>query len=169
MAEGTRLKDLNEHLKMVEERVQNLTTDCNQMFETKFQQFELEYNRKLGVMVQQLDDMQKEGQQRYEAQKMEAVRRHEHLLKLFSTQSSVINNPSYSSTPLKDNKPAYDYYTHNGTRTTMRDDKGKGILPNLQLSQEGSNGNPGHRNPYFILHPKLDFPTFEGEEPKGVG
>ncbi len=59
MAKGTRLRDLSEHLKMVEEKMQNLTSDCNQVLESKFQQFELEYNRRLGVMVQQLDEMQK--------------------------------------------------------------------------------------------------------------
>ncbi len=166
MAEGTRLKGLNEHLKVVEERVQNLTLDCNQVLESKFHQFELEYNRKLGIVAQQLDDMQKEGQQRYEAQQMEAVRRHEQLLKMFSNQSSVINTPSHSSSPLKETKPAYDYYGHSSTRTTVRDDEGKGILPNPQVGHDGIHSGIGQRNQYYIPRPKLDYPTFGGEEPR---
>ncbi len=148
--------------------MQNLTYDCNQLLESKFQQFELEYNRKLGVMVQQLDELQKEGQQRYEAQQMESARRHEQLMKLFNTQSSVGRTHSSSSPPLKESKVTYEYLSSNGnnSRSVTREDKGKGILPNPQMGSESNQGNFRHRNSYYVPHPRLDYPPFEGEEPR---
>ncbi len=168
MAEGTRLRDLSEHLKAVEEKMQTLTYDCNQLLDSKFQHFELEYNRKLGVMVQQLDELQKEGQQRYEAQQLESTRRHEQLMKLFNTQSSVGKTHSSSSPPLEESKITYEYLSSNGnnSRSVTMEDKGKGILPNPQFGFENNQGNLGHRNPSYVPHPRLDYPTFEGEEPR---
>ncbi len=138
MAEGTRLRDVSEHLKIVEEKVQTLTSECNQMLDSKFQQFELEYNRKLGLLVQQLDEIQKEGHQRHEAQQIEATRRHEQLLKLFSNQPPLSQSQSHSISPQKESKVTYDYMTSNSSRTTNRDDKGKGLLPNPQMVHEGT-------------------------------
>ncbi len=74
MAEGTRLKEMNEHIKGIEDKMQSIATECNQSLEDKMQNFGVEYNKKLGVLVQQLGEMQIESQQRHEALQIEAVR-----------------------------------------------------------------------------------------------
>ncbi len=166
MTEGTRLRDLSDHLKVVEEKVQALTLGCNQILESKFQQFEADNNKKLGVMVQQLDNMQKEAQQRFEAQQIESIKRHDQLLKMFNSQSYTSNSASHSTPPFKENRPSYDYSNNSNTRPVDKDSKGKGILPSPQWNHEGNQGNQGQRNSYYTPHPKLDYPTFEGDEPR---
>lgn len=66
MAEGTRLKDLSEHINSIEERLQQLTSDCNNIFEERLQQLTLECNKQIGILAQQLEEIQHEGQQRSE-------------------------------------------------------------------------------------------------------
>ncbi len=44
--------------------------------------------------------------------------------------------------------------------------RGKCILPIPQGGYESNFGNQGQRNSYYVPHPKLDYPTFEGEEPR---
>ncbi len=122
MAEGTRLKDLNEHIKVIEEKMQTLTADCNQVWENKFQQFETEYNRRLGVVVQQLDEMQREGQQRFEAQQIESTRRHEQPIKLFNSQSPVVKSPSQALIPARDNKSTFEFSPSSSFRSTNHEE-----------------------------------------------
>ncbi len=95
----------------------------------------------------------KDGQQRYEAQQMEAAKRHEQLMKLFSTQSSMGKTPTHSTSPLKESKLTYEYLPNNSFRATFSEDRGKGILPKPQLGHEGIFGKQGQRNSYYVPHP----------------
>lgn len=76
MAEGTRLKEINDHVHAIEKQVQSITLECNDKMDEKLQQFNLDCSKKFGVLAQQLDEIQQESQQRYEALQIDAARRH---------------------------------------------------------------------------------------------
>lgn len=80
MAKGTRLREINEHVHAIEERMQRLTTECNEKVEEKLQQFNVDFTKKMGILAQQLDEILHESQQRYEALQIEAAKRHETML-----------------------------------------------------------------------------------------
>ena len=77
MAEGTRLKEISENIRILEERMQTISIDCHNHIENRLQQVSDEYNTKLGVFARQLDEIQIEERQRYEALQIEAAKRHE--------------------------------------------------------------------------------------------
>ena len=109
MVEGTRLKEICENTRALEERMQTFFTDCHNHIENRLHQVSEEYNTKLGVFARQLDEIQIEERQRYEALQIEATRRHEimmqeqnhrheQLLKLISPQPSVSQpTPSFTA------------------------------------------------------------------------
>nr|CAD1820456.1 unnamed protein product [Ananas comosus var. bracteatus] len=75
MAEGTRMREMNEHLHALEERMQQIAVENSEKVDEKLQQFSMDYSKKISVLAQQLDDMQQES-----------ARRHEQLLRLFVNQ-----------------------------------------------------------------------------------
>ncbi len=54
-----------------------LTVECNAQLEEKLQQFNADCSKKIRVLAQQLDELQQDSQQRFEAMQIEATRRHE--------------------------------------------------------------------------------------------
>ncbi len=67
MAEGTRLGEMNEHLNVLEERMQQLTSECNEKIEEKTQQISEDCSKRIGALTHQLDEMQMDGQHKFEA------------------------------------------------------------------------------------------------------
>ena len=51
MAEETRLKEINENLKILEVKMQTLSTKCHSHIEDRLQQVIGEYNIKIGVLA----------------------------------------------------------------------------------------------------------------------
>ncbi len=49
MAEGTRLKEINEQIRTLEEKLQTISTECHNAIDEKLQQFGTDYNHKLGL------------------------------------------------------------------------------------------------------------------------
>ncbi len=72
MAEGTRLKDLNDHMITMEARMHKLTT---------------EYHEKVGELSAQIKEVSEIEQRHYESMQAEAMRRHEELLKLLTAHN----------------------------------------------------------------------------------
>ncbi len=128
MAEGTRLKDLSENLKALEEMMNSLTTECHNTMDSRLQQLEGNYSKKLQGLVQQIEELQQVEQQRHEAQQIEAVRRHEQLLKLISTSHTTVKTNN-SPIMIKEPHHNFDYQPGSSLQGNMREDKGKGILP----------------------------------------
>lgn len=62
MAEGTRLRDINDHLTTLESRVQQLT---------------MEYQGKVKELSSQIHEIREVGQRQYEALQAEATKKHE--------------------------------------------------------------------------------------------
>lgn len=62
MAEGTRLRDLSDHIMNLEERFQQLSSDCHQ---------------RIGGLTTQLAEVRDVGQKHYESLQIEATTRHE--------------------------------------------------------------------------------------------
>nr|CAD1843416.1 unnamed protein product [Ananas comosus var. bracteatus] len=183
MAEGTRLKEINDHVHAIEKRVQSVTLECNDKMDEKLQQFNLDCLKKFGVLAQQLDELQQESQQRYEALQIEAAkrhevmlqenaRRHEQLLKMFTTQSQPPNSQTsgYTSTSsasltIKEGRQQDQNRAGGSTNYNAREERGKGLLPNphrLLARGEEHQGRFQHHIPYL----RLEFPTFQGEEPR---
>ncbi len=77
MAEGTRLRDMSEHITLLEEKLQHITHECDARIEERMQQYTLDCNKQIGALAQQIDEIQHEGQQRYESIQIEPARRHE--------------------------------------------------------------------------------------------
>ena len=75
MAEGIRLKKISENLRILEEKMQTLFTECHSHIEDRLQQVTDEYNTKIEVLARQLYEMQIEKKQRYEALQIETARR----------------------------------------------------------------------------------------------
>lgn len=74
MAEGTRLREMNEHLHALEERMQQFTIEYSDKVEEMLHQLNSNYSKNMGTLAQQLDEIQQNGQQRYEALQHEAAR-----------------------------------------------------------------------------------------------
>ncbi len=72
MAEGTRLKDLNDHMVSLEEKMQKFTGD---------------YQGRVKELTQQINEIKGVEQQHYEFLQSEAIKRHEELLKLLAYQN----------------------------------------------------------------------------------
>ena len=181
MAEGTRLKEICENIRALEERMQTFFTDCHNHIENRLQQVSEEYNIKLGVFARQLDEIQIKERQRYEALQIEAARRHEimmqeqnrrheQLLKLILRQPSV-SQPTPSFTANNNPSTIKNGRTNNSespscsSTAVAAEARGKGILltPYQQLDRMGDIQN---KTPFHLPYPKLEFPTFNGEEPK---
>ncbi len=92
MAEGTRLKEMSEQIKALEEKMQTIPTECHTIIDGRLQQFGIDYNQRLEALVHQLEEIQLVDQQRYEAQQLEATRRHEQLIKMFGSQNNAPKN-----------------------------------------------------------------------------
>nr|CAD1835735.1 unnamed protein product [Ananas comosus var. bracteatus] len=182
MAEGTRLKEINDHVHAIEKRVQSVTLECNDKMDEKLQQFNLDCLKKFGVLAQQLDELQQESQQRYEALQIEAAkrhevmlqenaRRHEQLLKMFTTQSQPPNSQTsgYTSTSsasltIKEGRQQDQNRARGSTNYNAREERGKGLLPNPHRLLERGEEHQGRFQ--HIPYPRLEFPTFQGEEPR---
>ncbi len=168
MAEGTRLKDMNEHITTLETRVQKLTMD---------------YQDKVGELATQIKEVSEVEQLHFEALQIEATKRHElmlkdnalrhdELLKLFSSHTAphiaTVTNPQPYPVP----REAHCKEEVSGIHVGNRDIKGKGILPipnrEWQLGDDGRRSKWGSKpnNHPHIPYPKLEFPVFGGEDPK---
>ncbi len=66
MAEGTRLNNLTEHLYLLEEKMQELTSD---------------YHGKVGELTNQIAEIKETEQRRYESLQVDASKRHEFVLR----------------------------------------------------------------------------------------
>ncbi len=165
MAEGTRLRDLNEHMTMLESKLQRLTT---------------EYQDRVRELGNQINEVSITGQKQYEAIQVEATKRHEsvlqdnankheELMKLLTLQSSFnkpnIHVPNIHQIPKEqDHKDLHTSHLRN-----VIDNKGKGILPVPPREaniMEDIKGNNKSYNSAHSPHPKLEFPTFSGENPR---
>ena len=60
MAEETRLREINESLRILEEKMQVLTIECHSQIEGRIHQVTEEYNIKIKVLAKQLDEIQLE-------------------------------------------------------------------------------------------------------------
>ncbi len=166
MAEGTRLKELSEQIRTIEEKMLSLTTECHSLVDERLQQFGMEYNQKLGTLVHQLDEIQRGSQQRDEAQQLEATKRHEQLMKLFSSQANIHKVDPTPSIHIREGRFGGAEVLGSSTKIHFRDDKGKGVLPNPHVNADSYTPQPIPRQPHFIPYPKLDFPIFGGDEPR---
>ena len=61
MVEGTKLREISENLKILEEKMQALTTECPNQIEGRIQLVIEEYNTKIGVLARRLDEIQQEN------------------------------------------------------------------------------------------------------------
>ncbi len=77
MAEGTRLREMSEHIAALEEKLQHLTSNCGKQIEESIQQYTADNNKQMGILVQQINEIKHEGRQRYESLQIEATKRHE--------------------------------------------------------------------------------------------
>uniref|UniRef100_A0A6V7QV55 Reverse transcriptase domain-containing protein n=1 Tax=Ananas comosus var. bracteatus TaxID=296719 RepID=A0A6V7QV55_ANACO len=64
MAEGTRLREMSEHINALEEMRQQFTVEYNNKVEEELQQFSMDCSKKIGILAQQLDEIQQDEQQR---------------------------------------------------------------------------------------------------------
>nr|CAD1827709.1 unnamed protein product [Ananas comosus var. bracteatus] len=122
------------------------TLRASEKVEERLHQSSVDYSKKMGVLAQQLDELQQEGQQRYEALQIEAARRHEtmqqesacqheQLLKLFATQPQ----PSSSESAGKSTASNVTLTIREGKQPTGNHqvhDRGNGILLNPCRTQE---------------------------------
>ncbi len=80
MAEGTRLRELSDNIKTIEERVVKLTSDSAERVEEKLQQLGLNCNQRFSMITQQIEAIQREGNQKFEAMQIETAKRFELML-----------------------------------------------------------------------------------------
>ncbi len=161
MAEGTRLRDLNEHMLTLESRMHNLTT---------------EYQDRVVELAAQIKEVSETEQKHYENMQTEAMRRHELILKDSATKHEellmLLASRNSPVAPVEKTHHVQNlnqvYQNSNGNRCVkleFKDDKGKGILPNPVKefdSKEESRSTHHQHTPY----PWLEFLTFTGDEPR---
>ncbi len=154
MAEGTRLKDLNEHMLSLESKMQSLTS---------------EYQGRVSDLANQIKEVREVEQKHYETILKDSASRHEELLMLLTTRNVPVEKGQTSQSAQK------EYPNNMGNKSVkmeIRDSKGKGLLPmphrDFELREEdrresltGKNSG-SHHTPY----PRLEFPIFAGEEPR---
>lgn len=180
MAEGTRLKDLNEHIHHLDERLRQLTSECDNRMEERLHLFSEECNKQIGDLARQIEEIQYEGQHRYESLQSEATRRHENiqqegakrhqqLLELLMAGTNQAKGVGGPATGTREGQlPIYPKASSSMVRKS-EEEKGKGILPTPYRANDTHESSPKHtspRTPYHIPFPKLKFPTFEGTEPR---
>ncbi|XP_020092846.1 uncharacterized protein LOC109713256 [Ananas comosus] len=152
MAEGTRLRDISDHIHSLEEKYQKLGT---------------EHQVHIEALTHQLAEVRDTGQKQFELLQAEAARRHEELLKLISAQPPTLKTPGEAPSSERKYKPG-----SSSTPIMIREEKGKGILPtpSKPLEMEEEHTSPwGHRSfnhHQHLPYPRLDFPSFEGEDPR---
>ncbi len=91
MAEGTRLKDLNEHMLTLESRMHKLTT---------------EYQERIVELTAQIKEVSDIEQKHYESMQAEAMRRHEELLKILAVHNPPVV-PVEKTYPFQNSKQEY--------------------------------------------------------------
>ncbi len=164
MAEGTRLKDLSEHVSTLELKMHKLATD---------------YQDRVKELTTKIREVSEVGQRHYETLQAEAIMRHELVLKDSASRHEELlrllaSQPS-PSLPTENGPPGH--YLHkdsyhaeqiNPVKMEAKESKGKGILPipprEMDPREEGKR-NRGTTHAY-IPYPKLEFPTFGGEDPR---
>lgn len=114
----------------------------------------------------------REGEKaRYEAVQLEAARRHEELLRLFSSQPSRFS--STSRVTIGEEEPGHGQQGGSATLHNIRDNQGQGILPTLVRPPELFDENPPYwaarlpQQQNYTPYLKLNFSVFSGEDPEG--
>ncbi len=85
MAEGTRLKDLGEHMSLLENKMQKLTVD----YQGKVKELAEQISEIRAVEQRHYEALQAEAAKRHEVANRDNSARHEELLRLIATQSQV--------------------------------------------------------------------------------
>ncbi len=156
MAEGTRLRDLNEHMLALESKVQSFTT---------------EYQGRVMELTSQIKEVSDIEQKHYETIKDNATK-HEELLMLLATRNAT-TIPVEKTQAVQVNQK--DYQNINGNKSIKlenRESKGKGFLPmpfrDFDLREEDRRETVTGRSSgsHHVPFPKLEFPIFVGEEPR---
>lgn len=92
MAEGTRLKDLSEHITVLEGRMQKLTTK----YHSKVNELANQITEVKEVEQRHYEGLQREATARYESILKDNASRHEELLNLLANQQNLLNLPCSS-------------------------------------------------------------------------
>ncbi|XP_020082221.1 uncharacterized protein LOC109705849 [Ananas comosus] len=167
MAEGTRLRDLSEHLATLEGKLQKLTTD----YQGKVRELSSQILEVKEVGQKHYEDLQAEATKRHDMVLRDNTTRHEELLKLLS------NHVLPSKMVSRDNEDPNELRFQNhklvgsSSQGRIRENKGKGILPAPEIDAEFDNdgrsnrGSVRYTNQQHMPLPKLEFPYFSGDEP----
>lgn len=165
MAEGTRLKDLNEHIHHMDERLRQLTSECNNRVEERLQMFSEECNKQIGDLARQIEEIQYKGQHRYESlqnkatmrhesMQQEGAKRHQQLMELLTSHTNHTRGIGGPAMGVREGQlPTYPKPGSSMLRRT-EEEKGKGILPTPPRGYDTNEGSPNHtspRAPYHIL------------------
>lgn len=140
--------------------------------------FSEECNKQIGDLARQIEEIQYEGQHRYESLQIEATRRHEgmqqegakchqELIELLTSHTSHTREIEVSVMGAKEGQlHTYPNLSSSSLKRTD-EEKGKGILPTPPRgydTHEGSTNHTSPRTPYHILFPKFKFSIFDSEE-----
>ncbi len=178
MAGGTQLREMSEHIAALEEKLQHLTSHCGKQIEESIQQYTADSNKQMGILAQQIAEIQHEGRQRYESLQIEAAKRHEvmqqegarrhqQLLELLTAQTPPPITDPNPALRIREEKPAACNRASSSGLPWGEIDKGNGILPTPMRGHDlpaGGASLMSNRNQYHIPFPKLEFPIFNGEE-----
>ncbi len=157
MAEGTRLKDLNEHMNALESKMQTLT---------------VEYQSRVLELTNQIKEVSNVEQKHYESILKDSTKRHEELLLLLPNHVAPADPVEKAQTS---QSVPRDYPHGVGNRSVKMEHiegKGKGLLPlpirDFDLREEERRGTMAGKgsNSHHIPYPRLEFPIFMGEEPR---
>ncbi len=168
MAEGTRLKDRHEHMLTLESRMHKLTTD---------------YQDRVVELTAQIKEVSDIKQKHYESLQVEAVRRHELILKdsaakheelltLLASRNSQTAVADKTYTIPSGQKEYQNIHGYKSVKLEFKDNKGKGILPNplresdLRDEDRGESVTGKNTHHHHTPYPRLEFPTFTGDEPR---
>ncbi len=125
MAEGTRLKDLNEHITALESKVQGLSVD----YQDKVTELTTQIKEVSEVEQLHFESLQMEATKRHELMLRDNALRHEELLKIISAhtlpQMAAVPRPQPYPAPREGHCKEEVSDNHMGNRNG----KGKGILP----------------------------------------
>ncbi len=92
MAEGTRLRELSDNMKTIEDRVVKLTSDNAERVEEKLQQLGSDCNERFSMITQQLEAIQRENNQRFEAMQIETTKRSEPMIQESNRRHELLLN-----------------------------------------------------------------------------
>uniref|UniRef100_A0A6V7QWD8 Uncharacterized protein n=1 Tax=Ananas comosus var. bracteatus TaxID=296719 RepID=A0A6V7QWD8_ANACO len=135
MAEGTRLRDLSEHLATLEGKLQKLTTD----YQGKVRELSNQILEVKDVGQKHYEDLQAEATKRHDMVLRDNTIRHEELLKLLSTHAPPSKSVNRDNEDPNELRFQNHKFVGGSSQGRVRENKGKGILPVPEMDAEFDN------------------------------